>query len=117
MQTLPQSVKTEYDVYQFCPHCAQPWHVLYLLCEAPAEWGASGARSYVFAADGHFCGTTDPVREAAEALGWRFESDAILSFERCPCCKSASPLAVSLRPLAPRQGRGKPTPNVYGAPF
>jgi hypothetical protein len=51
------------------------------------EWDLNESARKAFLENPVFNGRNDPIRKAAEAAGWRFASNSVLSFIRCPSCK------------------------------
>lgn len=70
-----------------CPTCDEPWDRLHLLEDEVHEWGLASSDVKDFQRTGVFTGPKDRTRIAAEAAGWKFQSNSMLSFTACPCCK------------------------------
>lgn len=64
--------------------------------DEPHEWGLSALELREFLETGRFAGQDDRILTAARAAGWDFASPSVLSFTRCPCCKTATPLRDAL---------------------
>jgi len=60
--------------------------------DEPHEWGLSAFELKDILETGKFSGPSDRAREAAKAAGWEFATNSLLSFIRCPCCKSGRAL-------------------------
>lgn len=72
-----------------CPSCGEPWDSYHMKEDEPWEWGLSESETTRFIKNGaRFFGPDDPARKAAEAAGWKFASNSVLSFTRCPACKN-----------------------------
>lgn len=70
-----------------CPTCGEPWDAYHMRNDEPHEWDIPKTFLNEFLRDGsRFSGPTDPVKEAAEAAGWSFSTNSVLSFTRCPNC-------------------------------
>ena len=77
-----------------CPSCGEPYDHNHMRFDEPHEWGLGEFTRQSFIDRGsRFEGPDDPVRKAAEATGWRFASNSVLSFTRCPSCRTSSVLA------------------------
>ena len=77
-----------------CPSCGEPFDFHHMRFDEPYEWGLTPSAVRQFIQRGsRFAGAADPVRKAAEAAGWRFASDSVLSFIACPGCKGGLVLA------------------------
>ncbi|HRL52650.1 MAG TPA: hypothetical protein PK805_00260 [Acidovorax temperans] len=80
-----------------CPTCGEPWETYHMRYDEPYEWGQARYLTKEFVdAGSRFSGPDDPMCKAAQASGWQFESNSILSFTSCPSCKGRSVLADSL---------------------
>lgn len=80
-----------------CPSCGEPFDIHHMRFDEPHEWGLAASATRQFIERGsRYDGANDPARKAAEAAGWRFASDSVLSFIACPCCKGESVLADAL---------------------
>lgn len=80
-----------------CPSCGEPWDSYHMRYDEPHEWGEPDYRTNDFINGGsRFDGPDDPMRKAAEASGWRFASNSVLSLTACPSCKGASILADAI---------------------
>lgn len=60
--------------------------------DEPHEWGLSELELTEILKTGRFAGPQDRILEAARATGWEFASNSVLSFTKCPCCKTANPV-------------------------
>lgn len=76
-----------------CPNCGEPWDTYHLRYDEPHEWDVPefAVRDFVNGGS-RFHGRDDIVRLAAEKAGWKFASDSVLSFVRCPACEGATQL-------------------------
>lgn len=71
-----------------CPTCGEPWDTYHMRYDEPYDWGEPNYLTKDFVdAGSRFSGPDDPMRKAAQASGWQFASNSILSFTACPCCK------------------------------
>ncbi len=75
-----------------CPNCGEPWDTYHLKNDEPYEWGIMPSERHALMERGRFDGATDPVRKAAEACGWRYASDSLLSILNCPSCRDKDAL-------------------------
>lgn len=80
-----------------CPSCGEPWDSYHMRYDEPYEWGEPNYRTKDFIdAGSRFNGTDDPMRKAAEAAGWQFASDSVMSFTACPACRGDAILADAI---------------------
>jgi len=80
-----------------CPSCGEPWDTYHMRYDEPYEWGEARHVTKDFVdAGSRFSGPDDPMCKAAQASGWQFASNSILSFTSCPSCKGRSVLADAL---------------------
>ena len=64
--------------------------------DEPNKWGLSVLELRELLETGRFAGQNDRILSAAHSAGWVFASTSVLSFTRCPCCKTATPLHYAL---------------------
>lgn len=80
-----------------CPNCGEPWDSYHLRHDEPQEWGLSKEKLTPILETGRFTGEEgDPVLAAAQACGWEFATDSLLSILKCPCCSRRSVLGDAL---------------------
>ena len=80
-----------------CPNCGEPWDTYHLRHDEAQEWGLSKPELKEFLDAGRVSGAKDdPVLTAAQACGWEFASESVLSFVKCPCCKRRSVLGDAI---------------------
>jgi len=70
-----------------CPNCGEPWDRHHLLKDEPNEWGLSDYDLKEIVRTGRFVSENDRTLKAAQAAGWEFAGNSLLSFTQCPCCK------------------------------
>jgi hypothetical protein len=77
-----------------CPTCGEPWDTYHLRHDEPLEWsGLSAQELQDFLETGRFSGVKeDRILAAAQACGWEFATESVLSFVKCPCCSRRSVL-------------------------
>ena len=69
-----------------CPTCATPWGDRHLKEIEPVRWGISEEDQRRLRAVGGFSGKDDPALAAAQAAGWQFATERLLSFTHCLAC-------------------------------
>ena len=80
-----------------CPTCGEPYDQYHMRYDEPHEWSLPEFLLKEFLSNGaRFSGPNDPVKMAAEAVGWKFASNSVLSFTHCPACRSGSILADAI---------------------
>jgi len=86
-----------------CPTCGEPWEVEHMRHDEPHEWGLSEFELAEVLRTGAFTGPEDRVRQAAQASGWEFAGNSVLSFVRCPSCKGKAEGGLLARSASQRR--------------
>lgn len=85
-----------------CPSCGEPWDQWHMRHDEPYDWGLPEELVADFINDQcRFKDGFDEIRQAAEARGWKFLTNSVLSFVQCPSCSESD--------------RGKTDPEVIMA--